>query len=256
MNKKKAVFIMSTIGLLIATTYFARDDNVNILPVATETSNITRNLSSATWVSNAKTIDELMMESDIVVRARVSEAPVTRIVSHEIPVWDENNNISGSTISKMLFSDTIFEIIKTYDGEHQESIRIMQTGGFDPSVSKAIEEVIDDPLYKVGEEYILFLVDISGDAVQAPNSQLYRIVNPFGRYRIDGKIIFSYGQDVRPGVLTVRELEAQIKNAPNQKLPSLTPTYIPFESTASGTPFLTIQPTADSSPEETATSAP
>lgn len=246
MNKKTMIFMVLAIGLLIAMVFFSGNENINAFPVVTAAPIVSRNISSATWVSNAKTIDELMSESDLVVRVRVSEAPITRVVSHEIPVWDENNNISGSTISKMLFSDTSFEIIKTYRGEPRQSISVMQTGGFDPSVSNSIEEVIDDPLYKVGEEYILFLVDISGDSVQAPNRELYRIVNPFGRYKINGRNVFSYGQDVRPGVLSISELEAQIKNSTHRRLPSPAPTYIPTETVPTETPPL----------EETATPTP
>jgi hypothetical protein len=161
------------------------------------------------------TVDELMLEADLVVRARVIGEPVTRVIRHELSVWGEDNKIVGSTVSEALFSDTVFEIIKTYHGKPQLNVTVMQTGGYDPSVSNSIEEMVDDPLYKIGEEYILFLVDISGDKVQAPNRELYRIVNPFGRYRIDDTNIFSYGENPTSvsvnAISNIRELEAQIE---------------------------------------------
>lgn len=180
------------------------------------TPTISRITSSASWVSTAETVSELALESDLIVRARVSEAPVTRVLRRELSVFDENNNIVGSTIYEALFSDTTFEITKTYWGKPLLSIVVMQTGGFDPAKNR-VEEVIDDPLYKIGEEYVLFLVDISGDRVQAPDRELYVIVHPFGRYEINGESVSSYGQnptmDTFSAVPNISELEAQIEQA-------------------------------------------
>jgi hypothetical protein len=89
----------------------------------------------------------------------------------------------------------------------------MQTGGLNPDTKAVQSETLDDPLYKVGEEYVLFLVDISGDPVQAPDRELYRIVNPYGRYKIDGQNVTSYGENFEGIKLptTLDELVAQIK---------------------------------------------
>ncbi|MDP1715424.1 MAG: hypothetical protein Q8L41_11840 [Anaerolineales bacterium] len=222
MNKKTILRVSAILIVLAAmTVYFVRQeggkDSSASQTEVTVTPTISRITSSASWVSNAQTVNELMLEADLVVRARVSEAPVTRVLRHELSVLDENNNIVGSTISETLFSDTAFEIIKTYWGEPPLNLTVMQTGGFDPTISNSVEEMIDDPLYKVGEEYILFLVDISGDLVQAPDRELYRIVNPFGRGRIDGENVFLYGQnpmmDTFSIIPNIIELEAQIEQA-------------------------------------------
>jgi hypothetical protein len=170
--------------------------------------------ASADWISSAVTIDELILEADLVVRVKVFATPVTRVLRHELPVWDENNNIVGTTISETLFSDTVFEVIKAYRGEPPLNITVMQTGGYDPGVANRIVEVIDDPLYSFGEEYILFLVDISGDSVHALDRELYRIVNPYGRIRIDGASIISYGEDPVAQLSTISsatDLEVQIE---------------------------------------------
>jgi hypothetical protein len=89
----------------------------------------------------------------------------------------------------------------------------MQTGGMRPDNPRSSIEVRDDPLYHPGEEYVLFLVDISGDPVQAPGRVLYRAVSPFGRYRIEGESVLSYGEDAKSLGLpeTIGELVAQIK---------------------------------------------
>lgn len=224
MMKRKTILSVNIVLIVLVAviTYFTRremnDSSIVLQSQVAVVPTISRTTSSASWVSNAMTVSELVLESDMVVRVRVSEAPVTRVIRHELPVWDENNKIAGSTISETLFSDTVFEIMKIYHGEPLLNITVMQTGGFNPRIPSSIEEVIDDPLYKVGEEYVLFLVDISGDPVQATNRQLYRIVNPYGRYKIeDGKRVYSFGQnpksDELPGVLDIHALEAQIEMA-------------------------------------------
>lgn len=217
MNKKRIIFIILIIGLLLSFVLFTRNDRFQVLSIATNTPIVSRNISNASWVSNAKTVDELILEADLVVRARVSNNPITRVVRHELSVLDENNVIVGTTISETLFSDTVFEVIKIYRGIPRKTISVMQTGGFDPTVSNAIEEVMDDPFYKIGEEYILFLVDISGDSVQAPNSELYRIVNPFGRYKIDNETVATFGEYTSDAsfdtISNITDLETQIQQA-------------------------------------------
>ncbi|MFZ5858591.1 MAG: hypothetical protein ACOYZ6_17320 [Chloroflexota bacterium] len=183
------------------------------MPATTTSARIS---SSADWLSDAITINELMSESDLVVRARVFNVPITRVVRGELPVWDEQGKIVGSVVSEVLFSDTLFEVLETYMGTPLSTITIMQTGGYEPTVSKGIEEMADDPLYKIGEVYVLFLVDISGDHVHAPNRALYRIVNPFGRYRVDDTNVVTYGQNpLRLIQLPTKllELETQIEQA-------------------------------------------
>jgi len=167
------------------------------------------------WVSKAATVSELTRESDLVVRARVAEAPATRVHHMELTEMDENGNPAKEVVQNMFFSDTVFEVLETYRGNESMKITVMQTGGFDPAVSKIRWVLAEDPLYKVGEEYILFLVDISGDHIHAPDRELYRTVNPFGRYGIDGERVFTYGEPLRPIELptNIHELETQIEES-------------------------------------------
>jgi hypothetical protein len=217
MNKKPmlitSVFLIVFVTLVIFLDGKRRESNTLYTGV-TITPTASRIMSGADWVSNAVTANELVLESDIIVRVRVTKAPVARILTHKLPVWDENNNIVGSTLSEILFSDTAFEIIKTYLGNPPLNITVMQTGGYNQKLNR-IEEVMDDPLYKVGEEYVLFLVDISGDHVHAPDRELYRTVNPSGRYGINGESVFSYGENLQSVQLPtmLSDLESQIEQS-------------------------------------------
>lgn len=165
-------------------------NNQNATPSEDQTIN-----SVANWVSNAITVSQLIDESDLVVKVRVKSEPAGRMVRNELPMVDLEGNVIGTQSDEMLFSDTSFEVLETYSGKSVEKILVMQTGGVNPDTNVVQGEMLDDPLYKVGEEYILFLVDISGDAVQAPDRELYRIVNPYGRYKIDGQNVSSYGEN-------------------------------------------------------------
>lgn len=221
MNKQKLVsssICVVAFLLTIAATRFQK----TVLMLGTHSTKTsatvgnTAQTSAASWVSQAITVKQLTSEANLIVRARVSKAPVTRIVSIELPMVGENNVPTGSSKTDQLpFSDTLFNVLDTYYGKSSPTISVMQTGGAFPETPDVKLEMPDDPLYIVGDEYILFLVDISGDPVQAPGRQLYRIVNPSGRYRIDGSSVFSYGINLSSVRLpaTVIELEAQIKQA-------------------------------------------
>lgn len=204
---KKTILAVLTLALFL--TSCAKAKETEVAPVFTGGS------STVEWASKATTIEELVLEADLVVRGRVIEAPVTRVVRIESSMVDENGGVIGTDVIKVLFSDTVFEVVKTYLGESPLQITVMQTGGYDPTVSKGVVDAADDPLYKVGEGYILFLVNVSGDHIHAPDRELYRIVNPFGRYGIDGETVFSYGQnsgtDAAFVTSTIKDLEMQIE---------------------------------------------
>jgi hypothetical protein len=198
LKKRNLIWLISS-GLLLSTIFLVikYDDRSTTVQLQTSTMDSTpiRYFSNANWISKAETIDELTSEADMIVRARVSNAPVSRVLRTEVPVWDAEGNMVGSTTSEMVFSDTILDVVRVYMGGAHSTITVMQTGGYDPTISGAVKEIADDPLFQIGEEYILFLVDISGDPIHAPDRELFRIVNPFGRYRINGNNVISYGQN-------------------------------------------------------------
>lgn len=248
MNKKiifgVSILLIGIVAVIVFLVVSKNNEDINVLDIKETESATTIHKSRAVWASNATTVKELMLESDLVVRARVVEAPVTRVIRVEAPTLDEKGNIVDSTVIKVLFSDTVFEVLKTYVGKPSLKITVMQTGGFDPTVSRGVEEITDDPLYKVGEEYILFLVDISGDHVHAADRELYRIVNPSGRYGINGESVLSYGENLQSVQLPTEaaELETQIEQAISliptsiellieTRTPSPTQTPLPTETT-------------------------
>ena len=171
--------------------------------------------SVADWESSALSIPELARAADIIVRARVVEAPASRTITQELPMVDEQGTPVATVTDSMLFSDTLFEVVNSYSGTLPAQIYVMQIGGTSPDGS-VLNEFPDDPLYRVGDEYILFMVDISGDKVQAPDRELYRTVNPAGRFLIDGAKVRSFWADPAvAGTLpqTVDDLVTQIKQA-------------------------------------------
>lgn len=228
MKKNTVLILIAMTSAIISILFTLNKNSEDFLPVQQPTKTPAgKILSNAIWVSNAKTVDELITESDLIVMVRTASNPVTRTIDHEYYVFDENNIITGTQTSKTMFSDTIFEIIKTYYGKRSQFITVVQTGGYDPNLSNKIEEVADDPLYKKGEIYVLFLVDISGDPIQAPNKELYRIINPFARYRISGEQASSYGEklDIKALKLptTLYDLEYQITSVLSRNPLILTP---------------------------------
>jgi hypothetical protein len=168
--------------------------------------------SSASWESTARTVAEVASESDLIIYGRVAEAPVTRIVTHDLPVYEGLTQVATES-SSTAFADTLFEVVKVYRGNAPDQLLVMQTGGI--LNSGDVKQFSDDPLYKVGEEYILFLVDISGDEIHAPDRELYRIVSPAGRFLISGNTATTFAEEYMNQQLpkNTDELERQITEA-------------------------------------------
>ena len=107
-------------------------------------------------------------------------------------------NADGTPVAtvpeSLLFSDTALAVQAVYSGSIPAEIRVMQTGGASP-VTGQVEGPIDDPLYAIGEVYVLFLVDASGDPIQALDRELYRIVSPAGRFKVVGTSVRSFSLD-------------------------------------------------------------
>ncbi len=163
--------------------------------------------AEALWASSSKTPFDLAKEVDLIVQVRAVSINPTRLIVNEFPVsakpsddLSEKVVPSGEVERHVLpFTDTNFEIAKVYSGDKTpgDIITIVQTGGMRPSAndqSRQLFEISGDPLYKVGEEYILFLKDASGDQVHSPDRELFIVMTPHARYRLksDGSV-FNYG---------------------------------------------------------------
>jgi len=80
--------------------------------------------------------------------------------------------------------------------------------------------VKDDPLYVVGEESVLFLVDISDDPIHAQGRTLYRTINPAGRYAVQGIEVHDHSESPVTGSCRhiLEELISQIRQASSELL--------------------------------------
>jgi hypothetical protein len=161
------------------------------------------------------TIDEEAAEADVIVRVQVRKVRPARKLETPLPPEAQQNGFKKLVTP---FTDTDLEVLEVYKGSIEKSISVMQTGGVlaktedHPTVNWEME---GDPLLVEGAEHVLFLVNISGNEVHAKNRQLYRIVNPAGRYDVAGNTVQSHAdfpQSYTPPQ-TLQELEAHIQQA-------------------------------------------
>ena len=220
MNKPRLIITVLGIALalFVGTTFYFQNTN-STSPSHSAASDRVAQGSSAMWVSSAESVDEVTKEADLIVRARVVRSPESRVLRETLPLVEVSNGKSivvGEEVSESVFSDTMFEVVQTYTGKSTSEIMVMQTGGPNPQNPENITQMMDDPLYQLGEEYVLFLVDISGDSVQAPDRTLYRVVNPSGRYQLKAGAVEAYGEKTDTASrqpTTLVDLEAQIMSA-------------------------------------------
>ncbi len=71
-----SILLAGLAAMLIYFGWLQNDKNPNVSIMRTVATNTTKSPGSADWASSAMTIDELMSESDLVVRVRVISAPV------------------------------------------------------------------------------------------------------------------------------------------------------------------------------------
>lgn len=161
---KKPSLIITGLGvalaLFVGTTFYFQNTN-STSPSHSAASDTLTQGSSAMWISSAESVDEVTKEADLIVRARVVKSPESRVLRETLPRVEVSNGKSivvGEEVSESVFSDTMFEVVQTYVGKSTSEIMVVQTGGPNPNNPNNIMQMVDDPLYQVGEEYILFLV--------------------------------------------------------------------------------------------------
>lgn len=173
--------------------------------------NVLRGEATASWVSNAETVKQQVMESDLVVRVQVLGQDEPRHLWHPTP--------EGAEPGRFVFTDSEVEVLQVYRGDVEvgDRLKVMQTGGqlITREGKLTSLQLREDPIYEVGSEMVLFLVDISGDSVHAPERELYRTVNPAGRYEIEGSFAGRrpMGEQVMGRELDLFTLEAEIAQA-------------------------------------------
>ena len=180
---KRWLFILTASGVLSFIIGFIFG------PVILQSNGSSPRESQVQWVSAASTIAELTAEADAIVRAKVGSAYQTRAIIIPLPTDGVGNRPRFDVVP---FTDRELLVTAVYKGNVavDDEITIMQTGGELAATQQrpAVKhEIHDDPLFVENGDHILFLKDISGDSVHAPGRQLYRIVNPAGRYDVQAK---------------------------------------------------------------------
>ena len=117
------------------------------------------------------------------------------------------------------FTDSGVRVEDVYKGSvtRGATMTIMQTGGMLAATDRYTAQnvkLVDDPLFVKGGDHILFLKSITGDSLHAPQRDLYRVVNPAGRYDVHGETLVTH-TDFRPELLPSRlsDLVDQIEEA-------------------------------------------
>ncbi|OQY45119.1 MAG: hypothetical protein B6242_11120 [Anaerolineaceae bacterium 4572_78] len=174
------------------------------------------------WVSRAFTVEEQVAEADLIVHVKVEKVHETRKLKQVAPRYTKDGKIDGQGVDIMPFTDSKVLVLKTYKGSTYKHVTIMQTGGMlpakdgDPKMNLVTRS---DPIYVEGSEHILFLTDISGDAIHSKGRTLYRTISPASRYDIQGEEVFNYfeyPESVSPPK-TLDNLLNQIEKALNSK---------------------------------------
>ncbi len=167
----------------------------------------------AAWISSAETVAEQALEADVMVRVQAIEQAAPRHLWHPVPAGTKRVNGNGT----FAFTDTLVEVLEVYNGDVQVGDRlwVLQTGAdlmtHQGKVSRM--ELAEDPLYEKGDEMVLFLVNISSDPVHAGDRELYRTVNPAGRYQVQGGLAARLGEAEKVAFLELGALEEEIRSA-------------------------------------------
>jgi len=143
----------------------------------------------AAWVSTAESVPELAQEADLIVRVQALRHGDPRYLWSPAPAGAE----IADGRSTFVFTDTEVEILEVYGGKARVGDRlwVLQTGGelVNRSGDSTRLELAEDPLYRSGDEMVLFLINISNDPVHAQGRALYRAVNPNGRFQVEGSLV-------------------------------------------------------------------
>ncbi|MBV9788182.1 MAG: hypothetical protein JOZ51_08415 [Chloroflexi bacterium] len=174
-------------------------------------------IAHGNWVDTSVTVDDQTERADLIVRVQVDSEPKARKLREVL-----KTNTPGQPVKDNVFitpfTDTKMRVLEVYKGEAGQRIEVMQTGGYLPAEGTDPEihmEMEGDPIYVKGSEHILFLKDISGDAVHAKGRSLYRTVSPASRYEIQGTQVINHAELPENFVppTSVAELTEQIRSA-------------------------------------------
>lgn len=138
-------------------------------------------IGRASWLKSFQDLEEMATDSDLVVKGTVvAVVQPSRVIGGPNPP----RKVKEAGIRPgVLFTDYILLVEQVLKGQTlvHGTITVVQTGGIYNGITYYME---DDPLFQIGEHVVLFLHDISGDPIHAPNTQKY-VLNgtPQARFR-------------------------------------------------------------------------
>jgi hypothetical protein len=167
------------------------------------------------WGSPAGTVAQQVEEADIIIRGHVVKLFPPKVFEKPLP-GNEADRRFPPKFDVIAFTEALVKVDKVYLGNVPGTIRVIQTGGEvaeNDNHPDLLLEVGDDPLLEVGKEHVLFLQEVTGDPVLAPNHIVYRIVNSAGRYDIDGNKAVSHSTISGQRPTRLSDLRQQIRRA-------------------------------------------
>lgn len=182
MNKKK-FFIVSVFVVILGIALIAL---VKMgVPPAMQPEKVVE--IEAHWSKSFNNLSEMVADSDLIITGRVLKVQASRLISdpYTSPRAQEFGLPNG-----VVFTDHVIQVDRVIKGNARKDgiVIVVQTGGRYNGVNMVVE---DSPLFERNELVLLFLKDISGDPIQAPNEKKY-IINgsPQARFKIvNGKVV-------------------------------------------------------------------
>ena len=139
--KKKTIMVLFIFVLLLTVACGKKTSDHSNETVTDPVSKNIKYVMSASW-TGYRNIEDIAIKSDIIAQIKVKE--ITNPV--------EINRANGISMYSTYF---VVSVDKLLYGEETGDIRICMTGAYDTD-GNVISEIDDDPLMKVGEEYLIF----------------------------------------------------------------------------------------------------
>lgn len=162
--KVKAIAVLFSAALLLVAACGPRASSNSAVDVPAST----HSESMAVWF-HYETLERLVSHSDVIVAARVlervAERPARSHPSQRAPVY---------------FTESRVAVLRTLKGKVAPEILVVQVGR-EGDPANTYPEL---PVLKAGTEVLLFLRDVSNEAVHADGQTKYGIVAPEGLYDI------------------------------------------------------------------------
>jgi hypothetical protein len=179
-------------------------------------------IALADWVNQGSTVAEVGAQADLIVRVRVVKSETWELRQMLPQYAADAKTITKYVEDVMPFTYSKVHVLETYKGSTEDTITVGQTGALPGTVAADVRAFafVGDPIYTLGSEHILFLLDATEGSVHDVGGKLYYTVNPFGRYEIEDGAFITPGdlmegyEIIPPGLPTsLNELVEQIRQS-------------------------------------------